>query len=303
MSKRFLLLGLSGLLLSSCGSNESATVPESTGWTSLRFHQFESPTSASGIDLWVDSDGAVTLRSADSRSADSRSAGRRSTDVATPSGPEREDAAFTRGLLAGERLETIARLVAHLPARPHRAGEPNSAGTYFISIVDASGERTHLSFSGDTTSPVELTELRASLVSLLDQLREPRVQDLAVRIALHGEQSRVSEPRRVILQNRDALLAEARRSLDLESATLPRVDFSREMIVACYLGSAPSGSRIEIAAIERTTEGWLRLTVRETRPSVACSPAVVTPFVWVVLPRQDGDLLFADRLDSSGACR
>lgn len=290
MSKRFLLLGLSGLLLSSCGSNESATGPDSTGWTSLRFHQSESPTSAAGVDLWVDSDGAVALRSTEPSGAEQ-------------SGPEREDAAFTRGLLAGERLETIARLVAHLPARPHRAGEPNSAGAYFISVVDASGERTHLSFSGDTSSPVELTELRAALAALLDQLREPRVQDLAVRIALHGDRSRVDGPRRVILQSRDALLAEARRSLDLESATLPRVDFSREMILACYLGPAPSGSRIEIAAVERTTEGWLRVTVGETRPSAPCSPAVVTPFVWVVVPRQDGDLLFADRLDSSGACR
>ena len=74
----------------------------------------------------------------------------------------------------------------------------------------------------------------------------------------------------------------------------PAVDFSRDMVVALFLGERPTGGyAIEVTQIERNDAG-LAIRYRTTRPDPAAMPtqALTQPFHLIKLPRVDDSVTF-----------
>jgi protease stability complex PrcB-like protein len=79
-----------------------------------------------------------------------------------------------------------------------------------------------------------------------------------------------------------------------EGARQPPVDFSRDMVVALFMGERPTGGfAIEVTRIERTDSG-LSVHYRTTRPDpAAMQPQALTqPFHLIALPRSDDPVTF-----------
>lgn len=75
---------------------------------------------------------------------------------------------------------------------------------------------------------------------------------------------------------------------------MPVIDFSREMVIAVFLGSRRTGGfGIEILRVERKGEK-LQVFYREVSPPVgAMVPQVLTqPYHMIQLPRVDGEIVF-----------
>jgi hypothetical protein len=75
---------------------------------------------------------------------------------------------------------------------------------------------------------------------------------------------------------------------------LPPVDFSREMVLAAFLGSQPNGGHgISVSAIQEEPEGLrVRLSLKRPRPGSIVSSASSAPFVIVAVPRTDKPVRF-----------
>src|SRR5262249_62379029 len=75
---------------------------------------------------------------------------------------------------------------------------------------------------------------------------------------------------------------------------LPSVDFSRDMVVALFMGERPTGGyAIEVTRIERTAQG-LSVHYRTSRPAPSATQmqALTQPFPLVTVPRVDDPATF-----------
>jgi hypothetical protein len=75
---------------------------------------------------------------------------------------------------------------------------------------------------------------------------------------------------------------------------LPAVDFSKDMVVAIFLGSRPSaGYSVEITGVKEVN-GAVVVQYHETAPRAdAVTAQVITdPFHIAVIPKRDGDVIF-----------
>jgi hypothetical protein len=74
----------------------------------------------------------------------------------------------------------------------------------------------------------------------------------------------------------------------------PEVDFSREMVLAAFLGTKPTGGYgIGVSAVQEEPEGLrVRLTVSSPTPGLGVTQASTRPFVLVAVPRSDKPVRF-----------
>ena len=108
-----------------------------------------------------------------------------------------------------------------------------------------------------------------------------------------GLQSGVREPIQLVIRTRAEWAAFWARHAR-GSAAPPPVDFSRDMVVALFMGERGTGGyEIEITRVERVESG-LVVQYRRTSPDPGAmlSQALSQPFHLVKLPRNDGPVIF-----------
>jgi protease stability complex PrcB-like protein len=119
---------------------------------------------------------------------------------------------------------------------------------------------------------------------ILLALQIPMDAQIALRPIATGAQSGIASPRQAVIRTAaewDALWRDHQ-----ASAPKPAVDFSKETVVAVFLGSRPT-SGYEVAIVSAAEEGGvLRVRYRETRPPAdAITAQVMTfPFQIVAIP-------------------
>ena len=111
-----------------------------------------------------------------------------------------------------------------------------------------------------------------------------------------GLASGVAQPTQIVVrtQNDWAALWSRHMRTQIASPPPPPVDFSRDMVVALFMGERPIGGyAIEVTRIERTDSG-LSVHYRSTRPDPAAmqAQALTQPFHLVALPRTDDPVTF-----------
>lgn len=272
MKKQLLTWLVLGLGIAGCG-RDPGTAPDPTGdaFTTLRFHITPAGPGAGFEDLSLAADGSLELQLG---------------------GGEGSSA---RGLLAGEKLETLARLLDALPPQDYRPAVACETGTYFVRIDRPSGTRTYASNSCDTEAPVALTDLRQLLSRTAQELHSNRVQVVAHRPLWNGSTSASLATSEFFVRDRDALVRLAARLAPGEAVSLPRIDFAREMVIVAVLAPA-AGSRhsLSVPLVERTETGWLRVHLLDEETVGACAAdRLEGSFALVAVPRQTGDVLFA----------
>jgi hypothetical protein len=205
------------------------------------------------------------------------------------------EGASARGLLAGERLETLARLIDALPPNSYSPSEPCATDRFFVSVTRGAEVRTYASGACDAAAPEALAELRRELSNVAGAVGRPR-RAVLHRVLAQGDRSGIASERIAVVRSEAELvrlLSEHRR--DGAPIAIPRVDFSREMVVARFLGDSPRGTSLGFAAAERTDDGdrWLRLGFSLAEPGVGCDADGTTrPFVLVAVEREDEEILF-----------
>jgi hypothetical protein len=111
-----------------------------------------------------------------------------------------------------------------------------------------------------------------------------------------GLASGVDQPAQIVVRSQNDWAALWSRHMGTQAAPPPppSVDFSRDMVVALFLGERPTGGyAIEVTRIERTGAG-LAIRYRTTRPDPAGmqTQALTQPFHLIKLPRVDGSVTF-----------
>ena len=111
-----------------------------------------------------------------------------------------------------------------------------------------------------------------------------------------GLASGVAQPTQIVVRTQDDWGGLWSRHMRTQTAPPPPppVDFSRDMVVALFMGERPTGGyAIEVTRIERTDSG-LSVHYRTTRPDPAAmqAQALTQPFHLVALPRTDGPVTF-----------
>ncbi|MCA9729112.1 MAG: protease complex subunit PrcB family protein [Candidatus Eisenbacteria bacterium] len=258
-------------------SSDRATGPEAAGddWSLVRFHE----STASGYrDLTVQPDGSLWLE--DGRTGDESSA---------------------RGLLAGERLETLARLIDDLPRRSYAPQDECGEDGFFVSLTRSGEVMTFASNSCDDQMPAALGSVQELLSSVVAEVREPRLQTVGFTVLAEGEYSNIREPRRVVVESRNGLVQLLQQHDPSHAVALPQVDFRKQIVIARFLGQKPSGGNdVALEYVERTDTGWLSLHYLEETPGPCTVSALPTqPYVIVAVERPEGGLLFESKVVES----
>jgi hypothetical protein len=212
------------------------------------------------------------------------------------------DASSARGLLAGERLETLARLIGDLPRRSYTPADECAEDGFFISLTREGQVVTFASNSCDPAAPQVLSDLRDLLSTVISEVREPRLQSVPFEVLASGSTSGIVEPRRQVVRSMSALLQILQQHDPAHAVALPQVDFQKQIVVARFLGQRPSGGHdVSLEFVERTDAGWLSLHYLEEAPGVcAVSPHPTQPFVIVAVERPEGGILFESKTVEAG---
>jgi hypothetical protein len=260
------------ILTAGCGSDQTVGPGAAQDeWDLVRFHQ---ATGSGFRDLTLQPDGVLWLE--DGRTGDASSA---------------------RGLLAGERLETLARLIDDLPPRSYAPQAGCGEDGYFVSLTLDEEVLTFASNPCDQTAPESLIEVRDLLTMVVAEVREPRLQTVSFRVLASGNQSEIYVPRRLVIENMQALVQLMQQHDPSQPVALPRVDFRNQIVIAHFLGERPSGGHdVSLDFVERTDAGWLSLHYLEEAPGECAVSALPTrPYVIVAVERPEGGLLFESR--------
>lgn len=271
--KHFLIITLAlGGFAAGCGLDRTtAPAPHEASWNLVRFHESVGENEESYHDLFVRADGVITLDDG------------------------RGNVASAVGLLAGENLETLARLIDALPPHSYVPPVPCAEDGFFVSVARDGEVLSYASDSCDPMPPEPLTEISTLLQDLLDEVDAPRTQVVPYSILLQGTSSAVSEARRDVIRDRDSLIRLLGAHHPEGPVALPDVDFTRQMIVAEFLGQRPSGGySVTVEGAGKTESGWLQLEFVRAEPSPSCpAPLQSTqPYVLVAIERRSGGLLY-----------
>lgn len=111
-----------------------------------------------------------------------------------------------------------------------------------------------------------------------------------------GLASGVREPTQVVIRSRDDWVALWGRHMRLQTAppAAPAVDFSRDMVVALFMGERRTGGHeIEVMRIERGDAGLaVHYRSKGPAPGDMASQALTQPFHFITLPRDTGPVVF-----------
>jgi hypothetical protein len=259
-----------------CGSDRSLA-PERT-WEEVRFHWSQTEGEEAFGDLIVDPSGTMEWWLQGERVS-------------------------SRGLLASENLETLARLIDALPPAGYHS--PVSCDRRLFVAVQVDGNVLDYSTGTcDDGAPEALRELSDRFGIWADGGEGHRRDPILHRLLAQGQQSEVAEPQMVIASDRDQLL----RMLDLLGADrpvfVPAIDFRREIAVGLFLGDcATTGYETEVTGVYRT-EGPLLMEQRIVVPGERCGVGMARtrPFVIVVIEGAADDDLLVDVQTESRIC-
>jgi hypothetical protein len=116
---------------------------------------------------------------------------------------------------------------------------------------------------------------------------------LPLRSIERGQISSIDEPRQTVARSPQEWAALWR--AHARDRPLPDVDFSKEMVVAVFLGSRPTaGFSVEITGMKEASNGTLIVQYREAAPRAdAVTAQIITaPFHIVAIPRRAGEVVF-----------
>lgn len=119
---------------------------------------------------------------------------------------------------------------------------------------------------------------------------------LPITTVVRGSSSQILEARQVVVQNADAWRALWKQhSATPLPADIP--DFSRETIVAVFLGQRPTaGYTVEITTVRQEGGAFVAEYVERKPPSNASTAQVLTsPFHIVRIPRPSAPIVFRER--------
>lgn len=258
-------------LIAGCGADRALdSVDGAADWTLVRFHE-------EGVDgdLVVDPGGSLWLQ-------DVRGGGESSA----------------RGLLAGERLETLVRLIGDLPLHSYSPQSSCPEGRFFVSVTRAGEVVTYASDECDGGAPLSVQPLRHMLSTVAAEFRAPRLDAAPFQILLRGTNSSYAQSQDRIAQNRDEYLRLLQSIDGRHPLVVPQVDFSRDVVVAHFLGERRSGGfDVSPELAERTENGWIRIGFLEQTPGPDCqvTEALTQPYVVVAVERPQKGLLFETR--------
>lgn len=119
------------------------------------------------------------------------------------------------------------------------------------------------------------------------------------RSIAYGYQTGIAGPARMVVRTAEEWHAVWVRhnSRTLPTPPVPKIDFTREMVLGVALGQRPTaGFGVRIVEV-RHEGGQLRVDARETRPPTgAIVPQVISqPYEFVKVPRFDGEVVFEVR--------
>jgi hypothetical protein len=283
MKNRLITILVLGVAAAGCGREHvTAPGPQWRSWDQVVLSSAQGAAGEPGADVSVRSDGALTL--------------------VTGGG----NAVSSRGLLTGEKLETLTRLVDSLPPSPYSAPDPCSTEAFVMKVVSGSVVRTFASDSCDATVPESVRQLRDFLAEIGASAQSPpRAVIVQVHELLQGTHSAIHAPRRVVLQDRDALVRFLLQHAPDRPSVVSRVDFSRQVVVAEWLGDQPASgyTAVSLEGAEITQSGWFRLRFSRFTPGPACATGdqLTQPFVLVALDRHPEPMLFQDSI-KEGDC-
>jgi hypothetical protein len=114
----------------------------------------------------------------------------------------------------------------------------------------------------------------------------------ALRTIEHGQISWVDSPRQAVARTPQEWAALWRSHAP--DRPLPAIDFSKDMVVAIFLGSRPSaGYAVDITGIKEAN-GAVVVQYHETQPSsnVVTAQVITDPYHIVVIGKRAGDVIF-----------
>ena len=154
------------------------------------------------------------------------------------------------------------------------------------------------------TSIEELTEDQRLLVGLLEELRaealgpdeDERVYPIPSERILRGLDARATQPAQMVIRDSDMLLELLGDQLDRPGVVIPQVDFSREMVIAVFLGQRSHewfDVRIDPTA-NMTASGYLQIAVTQfvRAPECPVPDAEGAPFDMVRTRKVEGEVFF-----------
>ncbi|MBI1834585.1 MAG: hypothetical protein HYR92_02205 [Burkholderiales bacterium] len=154
---------------------------------------------------------------------------------------------------------------------------PNNCSSTQILRLASDGQKLNVEFAQDEDLPVEFVEV--------SKLR------VAHELLATGQDSRIQQQRQLVVRDQQAWSALWN---EHTQANLPAIDFSKQMVVAIFLGQrANSCFAIEDVSIWRSN-GVSRVSHRDSSPapSTVCAMMITSPYMFLVIPRNDDQFEF-----------
>lgn len=204
-----------------------------------------------------------------------------------------------RGLLAGERLETLARVIGGLPLESY-SSPGTCEGSFFLSVTRDSDVTTYRVSACDESVPASLAAVRSLLADFATGIDDPRRSDPdAARVLATGTSSAIRTTREVVVENRDEFVALLREHQAGGVVALPPVDFRTEVVVGIFAPKPTGGFSLGLGPVESGENGWVTVDVVSTTPGENCSvsQAQSEPFLLLAVRRSYGGLILSRRTE------
>jgi len=146
--------------------------------------------------------------------------------------------------------------------------------------VVAASEPEAVSAVTGATEYVEGTELAASASA--GEVAMP----LEARILVRGQNARAEEPSVSVVRNA-AAFSSLWASVAAPGAAKPEIDFSKEAVVAAFMGRKNTGGfSIELVTAESLADGSVRVRLRDLspKPGMMVTQALTSPFIALAVP-------------------
>lgn len=180
----------------------------------------------------------------------------------------------------------------------------NCSSTQLLRLA-SNGQKISAEFAEDEKISVASCDPKYTGVSTPMNLVETRRLDLPVefinvsklrvphQMLAEGSNSAVMQTREQVIRDQQAWTA-LWKEHSTATSTAPTVDFSRDMVVALFLGQRANGcSAIEEVSIWRQG-GISRVSHRDSYPAAGtmCTLAITSPFMFLVIPRNEDQFEF-----------
>lgn len=242
------------------GCSADRTVAPGQTWEEVRYHWSEGQEGATYGDLTILSSGEMVWEL-------------------------QGQGASIRGLLAGENLETLTRLIDALPPADYE-NSGSCDRRYFLTLTTPEGRRSYATGGCDAAVPIGLKGLAAHLDSLVVDEGQYSADAVGFRILAQGSHSRLSTESRRIARNRDELLS----LIDLTGGegigVIPAIDFKHQVVVGIFLGSRPTeGYAVSVTGAYETLQNQIVLREMRIVPDPACleGASSSSPYVMVLV--------------------